>query len=78
MHRDSVASSSLVSIGHNPLTQVLEVEFKNGDVGEHEGVPADLYRQFMESPSKGQFHHQHIRGVFPFKIVERRAGAPPR
>lgn len=67
--RESVASSSVVSIGYDEATETLEVEFLNGTVYQYFNIGADLYRQFMAAPSKGQFLNTCIRSAYPYSRV---------
>lgn len=55
MLRESVASSAISSVGYDPESETLEVEFSSGAVYEYYGVPRKVYRSLMSAPSKGQF-----------------------
>lgn len=65
MERVPVTSSNIASIGFDPDTQTLEVEFTNGDVYQYMGVPADVHEAFMASDSKGKFRHAYIN-AYPY------------
>jgi uncharacterized protein len=69
MEREPVSSSTILSIGYESGSQTLEVEFKHGGIYQYYNVPETVYQQFMESTSKGQFHHTYIRNAFPFSRV---------
>jgi hypothetical protein len=69
MQRDSVSSSNVVSIGYDESVQTLEVEFRNGGIYQYYNVNAELARQLMTAPSKGQFIHTYIRNAFPYSRV---------
>lgn len=69
MNREPVASSSIVSIGYDGGSETLEIEFENGGVYQYYNVPAAIHQQFMESNSKGQFHHANIRNAYPYARV---------
>jgi uncharacterized protein len=69
MERDQVSSSSIVSIGYDASSETLEVEFQNGNVYQYYNVPQNIYQQFVESSSKGQFHHTYIRNAFAYSRV---------
>lgn len=62
MTRQPVDSSNLKSVGYDPKTETLEVEFANGGVHSYAGVPATKHSALMKSPSPGSFFHVHIRG----------------
>ncbi len=69
MEREFVSSSTIVSVGYDAAAETLEIEFKNGGIYQYYNVPAPVHQQFMESGSKGQFHHQYIKNAFPFSRV---------
>ncbi|WP_367345996.1 KTSC domain-containing protein [Stenotrophomonas bentonitica] len=65
MHRESVDSSSIASVGYSPESETLEVEFvKNGDVYEYYNVPLFMYERLMEAPSIGIFFNAEIRNSY--------------
>jgi len=65
MLRQVVDSSSLRSIGYDRSTSALEVEFLNGTVYRYDDVPTELWAEFRDSASKGQFFQQRVRDRFP-------------
>ncbi len=67
--RETVASSSVASLGYDEQTETLEVEFLNGTVYQYFNVAPDLYEQLKAAPSKGQFLHTYIRNSFPYSRV---------
>ena len=69
MERELVSSSTIISIGYDPSTETLEVEFQNGGVYQYYNVPTSMHAQFMESGSKGQFLHVYIRNAYPYSRV---------
>lgn len=69
MVRQAVASSSIVSIGHDVTTEVLEVQFNNGGVYQYGGVSASDYGALLVAESKGRHINQFIKGRFPFLRV---------
>jgi hypothetical protein len=70
MLRESVDSSNLVSVGYDPTTMILEVEFKAGTVYEYANVPLEIYTQLMSAVSKGSYHYRNIRMSFPYKKIQ--------
>jgi hypothetical protein len=64
MDRELVSSTSLVSVGYNPPSETLEVEFHSGLVYEYYNVPQFLYDQLMQAPSIGSFFNAAIRNSF--------------
>jgi hypothetical protein len=67
MARIPVSSSNIVSIGYDPETRDLEVEFKGGSAYRHAEVPQEIYDGFMAADSKGGFYHANIKGKFGHK-----------
>lgn len=65
MNRQYVDSSMITSIGYDPDTSTLEVEFKsNGAIWQYPDFPEYLWYEFEASDSKGKFFLQNIRGKF--------------
>lgn len=60
MERTLVTSRNITSIGYDPTTCVLEVEFKTG-IYQYYNVPADIFESLMQAPSKGSFFDQYVR-----------------
>lgn len=70
MKREKIDSSNLESIGYDPATRLLEVEFKNGGLYRYEGVEPELYQELMETESKGRFLSQKIKGRYRADKIE--------
>ena len=70
MNRISVDSSNLHSVGYDPDTQILEIEFKTGGVYEYSGVPKEIYQQLIAASSHGKFFHAHIKNVYRYKRIK--------
>jgi hypothetical protein len=73
MDRKPVTSSNIASVGYDPATRELEVEFKGGKgklgtgpVYRYADVPQETYDAFMGHDSKGAFHHASIKGKFSY------------
>jgi hypothetical protein len=56
-----VRSSNLRSVGYDPDSMVLEVEFHGGGIYQYMSVPEDIYHALMRAPSKGSYFNQHIK-----------------
>lgn len=69
MMRDPVASSNIASIGYDPESTTLEIEFTNGSIYQYFNVPTGLNDELMASPSKGQFLNTYIRNGYPYSRV---------
>ena len=65
MERVPVSSSNIASIGFDPGSQTLEVEFLSGTIYQYFGVPDYVYDSFLNSGSKGSFFNHEIRNVYP-------------
>ena len=70
MDRTLVKSSHMKSMGYSKDDQILEVEFKNGDVYQYLDVPLTVFAELTRSTSKGKFMHRHIRGKYQYKRVD--------
>ena len=64
-----VESSNIRSVGHDPATNTLEVEFKTGAVHRYAGVPPDLADRLVRAESVGRFFNQHVKTRFPSERV---------
>lgn len=71
MRRITVKSEALRSIGYDPRTLELEIEFASGDVYRYFDVPDDLHVALMAADSLGGFFASHIRDAgFEFMQVD--------
>jgi hypothetical protein len=64
MNRTAVTSSNIRSIGFEPESETLEVEFKSGGLYQYANVPKSLFDRFMAASSKGRFFDQYVRDKF--------------
>jgi len=69
MERMPVQSSNLASVGYDPSTQILEIEFLQGGIYQYYGVPNWIYSGLMSAPSKGSYFAQHIRNAYTYTKV---------
>jgi hypothetical protein len=69
MNRTPVSSSNVASIGYDPSTLTLEVEFTNGSIYQYFDVPEMVYQEFMRAGSKGQFLHTNIKNNYRYTKV---------
>lgn len=69
MNRPQVHSSNVRSVGYDPASMTLEVEFHSGRVYQYFSVPETIYREFMSSVSKGSYFHKHIKGQYLYTQV---------
>jgi len=64
MNRESVQSSMITSLGYEPDTSTLEIEFSStGAVWQYYEVPENVYHEML-SGSLGQYFHANIKGQY--------------
>lgn len=67
MNRTPIANSSnIASIGYDPGTQTMEVEFTNGNVYQYFDVPQAVYEELMRAESAGRFLNAQVKGVYRY------------
>jgi hypothetical protein len=66
MHRQTVSSSAISSVGYDERSAVLEVEFNSGAVYDYLKVPKKVYRALLKAPSKGSFVSRRVRDRYEF------------
>ena len=65
MERQAVSSSNLASVGYDPDSETLEVEFlKTGKVYEYLNVPEFMFERLLAAPSAGIFFNSEIRDAY--------------
>lgn len=67
--RVPVSSSNIASLGYGEEAEVLEVHFLTGETYQYEGVPKEVYEEFLAAPSKGKFFHASVREEYTFTKV---------
>jgi hypothetical protein len=65
----SLASSNINGIAYDRDRQVLTVEFKNRSRYSYEGVPLDVYDDFLSASSAGEFFAENVKDVYPYRRV---------
>ena len=61
MQRISVQSSNIRSVGYEPGSETLEVEFSSGRIYQYFDVPESEYEGLMSAPSKGRYFNASIK-----------------
>lgn len=69
MDRYPVQSSNIHSVGYDPTTMTLEIEFHSGDIYQYLNVPESIYLGLIHASSKGSYFHDHIKDHYRFKKV---------
>jgi len=64
MNRIPVSSRNICSVGYDPKSKELEIEFNSGGIYQYSSVPETIFRQLMAAPSHGKFFHAHIKNVY--------------
>jgi hypothetical protein len=63
MTRHHVDLSMAASVGYDPVTETLEIEFHSGEVWQYHDVPEFVYEE-MISGSIGKYFQAHIKGAY--------------
>lgn len=69
MQRTHMASSNLSSVGYDPGSQTLEIEFLSGGIYQYFGVPASTYHGLMSAASNGSYFATWIKERFRYRRV---------
>lgn len=67
--RQPVESTSLASVGYEPASETLEVEFRTGTQYRFFQVPFAVYEELRAAESKGRFFLRKVRDQFPYARV---------
>jgi hypothetical protein len=73
MRRVAVDSTSIASVGYEPRSRELEIEFRqSGDVYRYFEVSAEQHAEFMAAESKGSYLNQAFKPKdHPYIVVKR-------
>lgn len=69
IQRVAVASTNLKSVGFDPKTKTLEVEFIHGGVYRYYEVPAEIHSGLINAESKGKYFQTNVRQKFRFERI---------
>jgi hypothetical protein len=61
-----VDSSNIDQVGYQEDTMELHIAFKGGAQYVYHDVPAHIFDQLMDAPSKGSFLNREVRTVYNF------------
>jgi hypothetical protein len=65
MERETVDSSNIASMGYNPESETLEIEFvKSGKVYEYYNVPLFMFERLRDAHSIGRFFNSEIKNSY--------------
>ena len=60
MDRQPVEGSNIISVGYDPDGQILEIEFKGGNIYQYQGVESLEFRSLIDAESIGSFLREKI------------------
>ena len=66
MERVPVSSKTVTSIGYDPATLTLEVEFTNGSIYQYFDVPQSVHDELMSGSSVGQTMNTVVKPNYRF------------
>jgi KTSC domain len=70
MLRNPVSSSVIASIGYDDDRKVLEVKLLSGNIYRYHRVGRDVFEDFCDAPSKGEYFNAHIRDAYLWDQVK--------
>lgn len=71
MRRTPVSSSSITSVGYDPTSHTLEIEFVSGATYRYRQVEQSVYEALMRAESKGRYVNAHVRTEYPYSRLYR-------
>lgn len=69
MQRTSVSSSNVASVGYDPESSTLEIEFNNGAIYQYFDVNENIYNELLNAGSVGGYLASNIKGKYRFSRV---------
>ena len=76
MQRTGIVSGTLVSVGYEAATSILELELVSGEIVQYFHVPLTTYIGLMNAGSKGDFYSHNIKAGYESKRVVQIVGKP--
>lgn len=65
----AVDSTTLRTVGYDAERQLLQIEFQDRSLYHYFDVPAALYEELMQAPSKGAYFNRSIRPRFDYALA---------
>jgi len=65
--RIPIASSTIATVGYDKEAHILEIEFHHGAIYQYVDVPEKVYEDLLNSPAKGSFFMNEIKGTFEYQ-----------
>ena len=78
MNVTAVESTTLATIAYDDAREILQLEFRSRAAYQYFAVPATVHQALLQSPSKGSYFNQVIRGCFRYSRVSMAKDAPPQ
>jgi len=69
INRIPVTSSDLRSVGYDPTTETLEIEFHSGGIYQYFDVPPDIHNALMSASSHGKYFAANIKNSFGWQKI---------
>lgn len=69
MQRQVVSSSNVLSVGYDPKTATLEVEFHGGSIYEYYNVPEAVYEGLLSAASIGGYLNDQVKGRYQYQRI---------
>ena len=69
MERTPIDSTNLASVGYDPGSRTLEVEFQGGRVYQYFDVPPTRFRELLQADSAGRVLNTRIKGTYSYAAV---------
>ena len=69
MQRTQVSSDTVMSVGYEAATSILELELASQEIYQYFNVPLDKYIGLMKAVSKGTFYNHNIKSAYEYKKV---------
>jgi len=69
LDRKAVNSGGIVSIGYDPKSKLLEIEFKGGAVYQYSGVPETRYKSLIKASAISSYFQKSIRNWYSCKRI---------
>lgn len=70
MPRLPVTSSNIATIGYDPATRTMEVEFAGGGIYQYADVAPQAHAEFLAAESIGRHFARHIKNAYTARRLE--------
>jgi len=64
-----VQSRAIASVGYDPATNVLELEFVDGDLYRYYAVPRRVHQELLAAESMGRYFQSQIREQYGYERI---------